>query len=119
MRKIIEAVNKYNKLNSSLRKRINEKLTSRNFGTYFKSIPVTDICDILDVFGIVLLQEDGTEFSGFFTGNHGSATLEIGYRESEYEKDGIKFYEIIDNSYLILDWYKMDNGKYEINTYLS
>jgi len=82
---------------------------------YFRAIPLKQIQQVLGLHGLKALQEDQTEFSGFFCGATGDAFLDLGYGDPD--EDGR--YEIVKNACLALQWYKMESGRYEITTYLS
>lgn len=71
--------------------------------------------------GLIALQEDGTAWSGFFCGREGSARLALGVLASATLarwNSAESVYTEIDNSLLILTWYKIST-KYEIVAYLS
>ena len=97
-------------------KKINSEL--RKFNDYFDEIPLNEISEVLNSFGIKLLQEDGTEFSGILCGNNSYTTIEIG-KDIIEELDNLIIYEIIKNTFLYISWYKMSSGRYEIVTYLT
>lgn len=87
-------------------------------GSYFDSIPLDKLTDILDKNGVVLLQEDGTPYEGFFCGADGEARLELGLKESGTELNGFMKYEPVSNALLILNWFKQVT-RYDVNTYVS
>lgn len=102
------------KLKSGLRNKASKALSK--VGTYHKAVPMDEIADALKKAGIVMLQEDNTEWSGFITGKEGSTTIPLAPADSKVGE----FYTPYDNSMLALQWYKMPSGKqYEINMYLS
>ena len=106
---------KKNVLIASTRKLINRKLSG--MGSYFNKIPIKEIIDILDHFGIKVLQEDNTEFEGMLVGNNSHTTFPIAYAENvNYETES---YIPIENSMLYLSWYKMNTGRYDCVMYLS
>jgi hypothetical protein len=76
---------------------------------YWNIIPFGEIDKVFREHGFKLIQEDGTDWEGFFLGEKGRATISIATLEGE---------EIHQHS-LILEWYKMQSGRWEINTYLS
>jgi len=93
---------------------------------YYPKIPVQEIFGTLRRnFGIVPLQEDGTAWEGFLTGEEGRMTLDIGPRSQFPEwpgsgEPGISTYPVYTNSNLVFSWYRMpETGNYEINAYLS
>jgi len=110
-------LNESNKtLNASIKRKLNSDLGKLTFNTYFDSIPLTEIKNILKKYHVILLQEDNTEWSGFFTGYDGKANIDIGNSESTM---GGKFYVPYNNVNLVLTWHKMPSGKYEIVTYIG
>lgn len=85
---------------------------------YFDAIPMRDISSTLRERGLVLLNEDNTEFSAIFCGNHGSCVIQIGDLNSAKEKNGLLEYSPIE-AWLYLSWYKMASGRYEVIGYVS
>ena len=69
----------------------------------------TDICNILQGHDLQCVQEDSTPFEGIFCGSEGNAKIDL--QSIAY---GINY-----DSMLILSWYRMSSGRYEINTYIS
>lgn len=124
-----------NNLNSNIRKQINTDLynliTPEHKTTYFEAIPLQDIFDILQNYNIVVLQEDNTIWSGLLLGDEASATFPIAYKSpidpnlfigegnKDTSDDNLIQYDPIVNSELYLYWYKMESGRYEINTYIT
>ena len=123
---IIEGVNpKPVKMNASLRKKAKEALSKCVKDIYYREIPITEICAELKKVGVVVLQEDYTEWSGMLIGAQSHATLTLG--------DGSKgipahwdmketIYPAFDNAALAIQWYKdvkRKDMKYEINAYIS
>lgn len=98
-----------NNINQVIKSKINSEISS--LSNYFKGINdyLTRIKNIMSKYGIYLSQEDGTDFEGIFTGEKGRARIDL------KDKNGI-----INNSYFIMEWYKMPESlNYEINGYLS
>ena len=81
---------------------------TKAMGIFHSVIPVSELDRILRANGMKLVQEDGTDFEGFFCGEHSRATIDIAF------EDGTEC-----ESVLVLEWCKMESGRYEINTYLS
>lgn len=83
------------------------KITKTN---YFRSVsePLNDADDALEKLGYKMVNEDGTDFGGFFTGANGRATIDLA------DSNGT----VIDN-YIQIQWHKMPSGKYEVNMYMS
>lgn len=95
--------NKSTKINVTQRRRINSRLQSLS-KLYYESIPLEEINNILKSEGTQILQEDGTPFSGFLCGDSSYCTFDL---------------EGISNAVLVLSWYKMVSGRWEINAYIS
>jgi hypothetical protein len=110
-------------LTSYLQNMINKELN--NMGSYFAQIPLDIIKNILKKYGIYLVQEDGTPWSGFLTGskNCGEDGAEkqmarfdmiyIGKRKNEEEKTYLL------NTWLHMTWCKMTSGKYEVVKFVN
>ena len=105
------------RLNAPIRKKINRELTA--LPNYHEGIPLEIIEEILKKYNLLLLQEDYTPWSGFITGREGQADFTLGYFDTAYEQNGLTAYTPIENAALIMTWYKMQSGKYEIVTYIS
>jgi hypothetical protein len=81
-----------------LKNRVNKALALLTRNTYFDSIPLTRIANILEEYGL-----DGESMNGIYCGREGRATCLVA-----------------DNSMIVLSWYKMEvTGQYEIVAYLS
>jgi hypothetical protein len=95
-----------------------KKIINRNFGVfckqYFKTIPLDEIFGILRARQIEPIQEDGTVWSGFLTGSKGRATIDLAI----YDPDSETLKPVI-GSALILTWYKMGSGNWEVIAYLG
>jgi len=77
--------------------------------TYFRSIPLSDIADRIAPLNVHLIDDDGTEWSGFLTGADGRADFELAY-------NGLH----VKNALFHLTWHKMDmSGNYEVIGYIS
>ena len=88
-------------------------------GTYFIEIPLKGIFDALRKSGLVALQEDQTEWSGFLLG--GVKKTEqihflLGWADS---KDTKGRYQVVPDAALNLSYFKMPSGKYEVLAYVS
>ena len=96
------------KIPSQLRRKANRALQKVLKPVYFKEIPLSDIFDAINhATDLVVIQEDGKEWSGFLIGRSDEATFQFGYRG-----------KLVSNSGLRLSWYKMRSGKYEITGYI-
>ena len=107
---------KNSKLLSNVRHKINRELTKLTVNKYFEKIPLKDISDILKNYGVTILMEDQTKWSGFFAGADARDTFDLGYIESE---DTNGRHTVIDNSSLVMSWHKMPSGRYEIVAYVG
>lgn len=88
---------------------------------YFKSIPLDQIAEEFFTAGVVLLQEDNTEWSGMLLGAEGSALISLGdasTADASQPKD-VTFYTPFTNAALSIQWHKMPSGKYEVTAYVS
>jgi hypothetical protein len=112
-----EASNNPSRLDANTRKKINRELSA--LPNYHQGIPVDVIENILEKYGLIILQEDNTAYEGIFTGEEGRAEIALGHINTAHEENGLTAYTPIDNSMLIMTWYKMGSGKYEIVSYLS
>jgi hypothetical protein len=113
---LIEEIKNSSKLSSNVKHKVNKELTKLTVNKYFEKIPLKDTSDILKKYGLILLQEDQTEWDGFLTGNNARATFDVGYIET---KDKDNRYTPIDNAALVMSWYKMPSARYEIVVYLG
>ena len=104
------------KLPANIRKEINRDLANLCSGKYYEEIPLSEVFEILNNGNVVALQEDGEEWEGILCGDSSCITLQIGAVWSDND-DGI--YTPCDNSVLVLSWYRMQSGRFEINAYLS
>ena len=114
---VIQEANNPTRLDAPTRSKINRELSK--LPNYHVGIPLDLIESILEKYGLLILQEDNTAYEGIFTGRDGQASIALGYINTANEKDGITFYTPIENSMLIMTWYKMESGRYEIVSYLS
>lgn len=111
---LLEEIKNLKKLPAGIRSKLNNDLHPIG-AKYHDKIPLADIEKILAKYGIIMLQEDGTKWEGMFLGREGRDKFDIGYEAS---KDG-EIYIPIENSVLVMSWYKMDSGRYEVNPYIS
>ena len=112
----IEMANKSPHLDSSTKRQANDYLYTIG-KEYHKEIPLGDILKTLeDKFGIVVLQEDNTRWSGLLIGPEGSMNLPLAKAEGKGPED---MHVPYNNSMLAFQWYQMESGNYEINAYLS
>jgi len=121
---ITQKIYKRNRLDTTTREVLNKQLydltTPEHKTRFFNSIPLQDIINILSTQGLVILQEDNTEWQGMLLGRSESASFEIASVDTAQKQEFGTTYTPISNAQLILQWHKMDNtGNYEINTYVS
>ena len=101
-----------NILVAKIRKELNKQLPNN----YFPEIPLEKIFNTLLQNNITALQEDGTKWTGFLCGEKGRAVFDLGNIFTKNDQDQ---YEKYDNVQLILTWYKIQSGNFEIVTYIS
>ena len=108
--------NKAPHLHSSTRKMANNYLSGLS-KKYHREIPISESINTLkDKFGIVVLQEAGTEWSGILVGPEGSMNLPLAPFNTTIGTDvppaPDKIYPPYNNSVLAFQWYQVDNGNY-------
>lgn len=81
--------------------------------TYFDTIMLGAVMNILEKYGYTVLQEDNTPWDGFICGHKGQEYFPIGTKQ----EDGT--YKEITNALLTLSWYKMSSGRYEVISYVT
>ena len=96
------------KIKPAVRNVGNRTLNAIVTNKYFKEIPLDEIFGALAKIDLIVVQEDGTRWSGFLTGASGQANIRFAF-------DG----KLVDNSMLVLSWYKTDKGRWEVVAYLS
>lgn len=109
-------------LPSKIKKKVNKALNSLTTNKYFDNIPLNEIKRILERVDIILLQEDGTPWSGFLLGDSANASIVVGDKNDIVKSYGdsiISMYRPYTNTRLQLSWYKMPSGKFEVGAYLS
>jgi len=96
------------KITPKVRKSINKVLQNDFSKNYFNSIPLGEMFKVLEIHGLLAVQEDGSKWDGFLCGQNGRIEIELALEG-----------EVIENSVFILSWYKMESGRYEITSYIS
>ncbi len=87
-------------------------------GTYHAEVPLTELFKALHDYGVVVLDEDNTEWSGFVMGENSSTIFRLAEKYSAYQHtSGVTMYQPLRTT-LALQWYKIST-KFEINAYLS
>ena len=62
-----------------------------------------------------MLQEDGTPWQGMILGREGRASFNLAIDGTEND---FGFYTAIENA-LVMSWYKMQSGRWEVVAYIS
>lgn len=118
-------------MNAKKRKMVSNAVYEILKSTYFADgVPLHEISSTLKKFGVIMVMEDNTEWSGLVCGDEGSCNIRLAPIESMWTPDnpegytghGFKFYESYDNAGLILSWYRCTSrrdGKYEVIGYIS
>jgi len=115
LEQLLEQVKNPKILPQNIKGKINKDLDPMG-KKYHNAIPLEDIQNILKKYGLIALQEDHTEWSGFLVGANSHTNMELGYTET---KDENKQYKVITNASFNLSWYKMSSGRYEIVVYVG
>lgn len=103
----------YKRIAKKTMRQINVKLSAMN--PYHVIIPHGQIQNILEGHGITVLDDTGYKFNGSFTGQVGSAMLNLGLTKTK-KRD--KTYRIA-STCLMISWNCMASGSYEIISYLA
>jgi len=90
------------------RKAINREIGKLLKPIYFNQIPLGDLDDIIRKHGFLIVDEEGNPWSGFLCGRDGTALFDIVSLAGQMAK-----YK------LVLQWYKMPSGRYEITSYVG
>jgi len=115
---ISEKVKKHT-INQGVKKKINTQIQKFLKPTYFDKIPLQPLFGILEKFNIVPLQEDNTYWDGFLLGGVKKTErveFALGVKDLKDDKNR---YPVITNAELLLSYYKMESGKYEIIAYIG
>lgn len=100
---------------ASHRRRINDEVSDIATNAR-RDIPLDRIDNVLRKYGYLLVQEDGTPWSGFLTGREGRTNIEIGVIGTQDENN---IHEVVDNSMLVITWYKRGPRSWETVAYVS
>lgn len=106
------------RFNASIRNRINKDIHKILKPTYFKAIPLKAIMDSMGKHGVTLLDDDYTEWSGFFTGGVKDTQMVhflLGWKDTRDEKG---MHRVIPNAAFTMSYFKMPSGKYEVIGYV-
>ena len=107
------------KLTQPIKKKINKVIGQVLKPTYFSSIPLDKVFSATEKFGVIVLQEDQTEWSGLLLGGTDKTEqvyFQLGWKDT---MDSEKRYQVIPNAMLALSYYKMQSGKYEVLAYIT
>ncbi len=108
------------KLPANIKKKMNNELHKKvGKQTYFKDIPLDPIFDIVKSYGAVPLMEDDTEWEGFLLGGIKKTERVVFELGDEKTKDVKGIYEPFSNAMLVMTYYKMPSGNWEIITYVG
>lgn len=92
---------------AKVRKAINKALYPLT-AIYHAEIPLDEIFGILKSHGLIVVQEDGTPWEGILCGNDASGVFDL-------TGDG----QPVENGQLVMQWYRMSSGRWEVNCYVS
>lgn len=107
-------------LASGVKGKINREFGKLLKPIYFTSIPLGDLMDICEKYGVIVIMEDYRRWSGLLVGREGTVYFDLADKKSETEYKGdIVYTSIFKNARLALQWYKMPSGKYEITSYVG
>lgn len=90
--------------------------------TYFNEIPISEMFGELKKLGVVVLQEDNTEWSGLLVGSSGQTNFVLGPIETAQYINNSTFYQSYSNVMLALQWYKDDkrnSKRIEVTGYIT
>jgi hypothetical protein len=115
---MVDIAAKEKSIPSGIKNRINKELNA--LGNYHVKIPLDKIFDICKRNNVIVVQEDGTPWSGLLSGNAECGSEKAKDQRANfdlaYKIDG-KY--IVANNYIVLSWCTMPSGKYEIVCYIS
>lgn len=96
------------KIDQKLRRAIQKEVRLILAPTHFKEIPLGDLFDSLKRHDCIVIQEDGTPWSGILCGREGTCLFRFTFED-----------ELCENACLALQWYKMQSGKWEVTGYIT
>jgi hypothetical protein len=111
---LIEA-EKLPRLPARIRQHVNAQI-SKLVDHIVDDIPLSDIAAVLRQNGLVLLQEDDTEWSGILTGRDGNILIPLA-TTNQQDSEG-RYLEHLNHG-LSLSWHKYDTGRYDVTAYVS
>lgn len=95
------------RLKTSIRQKINKALHPITT-VYQDAIPLDDIFACLAREGLIVVDEAGQPWEGFLIGADSHATFDLRMNGEE-----------VNNAALIMSWYRMLSGRWEVNCYVS
>lgn len=107
------------KMDSKTKKKVSRALQAAVPESYTEGIPIERLDEALRSEGYLLVQEDGTPWSGMLFGADSQALFRVGELGTERSVNGLDMYSTVENTALSVSWYKMPSGKYEIVHYMS
>lgn len=100
-------------MKSTIRRKISNEIARRT-NRLADVIQLDTISDVLRENGFLLIDEDGTPWSGLLLGESSRCTIEVG--DAAKEIDGRYPAE---KNVVVLSWYRHTTGRYETTAYLS
>jgi hypothetical protein len=81
--------------------------------TYFDYIPIGELDEVLQDMGIVMVQEDNTEWAGLLMGDEGEIFIRLAPMTSadDAKNNAIPVYTPYENTGLRLTWYRCESRK--------
>lgn len=112
---------KVEKLTQNKKKEVNKDLSELLQKNNFGSIPLNNIFELLEMNGLVPLQDNNTEWSGILTVENGKINLKLGDETTKYKFNEMDTYTPLNNTSLTITWHKMegDSKKYEVEAHVS
>jgi len=106
------------KITPKVRNKANKDLREVLKKTYFSSIPLDEIFDVLNSNGLVALQEDNTEWSGILCGTNSRMDLPLADITTKRQVNDIDTYVPMDNTSLVVTWCLVSKN-YEVIAYVG
>lgn len=116
---LVDMGGKRKSLSPSVKSKINKMIHA--LGNFHKEIPLDQIFTICGQNGVVVIQEDGTKWSGFLMGNGECGSDKAVNQRADFDlavklEDGTY---VPANNMLHMTWCVMGSGKYEVVAYIS
>lgn len=110
------------KMNQKVRKQASKVVINALGLNYYHEIPISELIDGLKKVGVVVLQEDGTQWAGMLLGSDSHTLFTLGDANKATETEYGTVYEEFVNAGLALQWYRCESRfdrKIEVNGYIS